>query len=199
MTADTTQGSKYETLAKSLSPDLVKELKGAKGYNVEQKDSLLQMAKKLLAECDEIDEDVCVAVDYLQCQVEHSANQAKIMGVLRHRDRFEGELGDVRYLFRELRETLMESIRYGKRTEQVDQILMRLSALMGMVNQMPAVQPVVNFAGVESLLSPRCASCTEACRSSFRKVQVFMRKMIQACEQNKVQGKNKNEAPGEGS
>ena len=197
MGVDASYATKFETLANSLTPDLVKELKEAKGYNVEQKDSLLRLAKKLLAECDDIDEDICIAVDYLQCQVEHSANQSKIMDVLRHRDRFEGELGEVRYLFRDLRDNLMESIRYGKRTPEVDQVLMRLTTLIAMANQMPTAQPVVNLAGVESLLSPRCNTCTEACRSSFRKVQVFMRKVIQACEQKKIKGK-KHETNGEG-
>lgn len=196
MATDVPQATMFQTVAMSLSPDLIKELKDAKSYSIEQKESLLGLAKKLLAECDDVDEDICVAVDYLQCQVEHNANQANIMNVIRHRDRFEGEFGEVRYLFRDLRDKLMESIRYGKRTEEVDQLLMKLSTLIAMVNQMSIPQPVVNFANVEGLLSPRCNTCTEACRSSFRKVQVFIRKVIQACEQNnsKPKPKRKNEA-----
>jgi hypothetical protein len=83
-------------------------------------------------------------------------------------------------MFRELRDTLMENIRYGKRTEQVDELLGRLTTLIALVNQMPAIQTGINLNGIEKALSPRCASCTDACRPAFRKTEVFLRKVIRA-------------------
>ena len=143
--------------------------------------------KKVLAECDEADEDVCLSVDYLQCQVEHSANQDRVLEVLQHRQRFEREFDDVRYLVHELRDSLMKNIRFGKRTEEFDQILKQLTSLMTLANQMGGGQPTINnFAGIERAFSPRCDSCPDSCRSAFRKVQSFLRKLIKACEKTQT-------------
>lgn len=182
MTLGINQTTNFNELVRSLSPKLVKELMELDKYSIENKESVAKMARRLLAECDDLEEDLCVSVDYLQCQIEHENNQTKALNFLTHQQRFESETYELRHEFSRLREKLMEDLRYGKRTEELDKVLTHLSTLTMLANQMPTAQPIVNFAGIEQVLSPRCMTCTDTCRSAFRKVQVFLRKLIKACE-----------------
>ena len=169
-------------LAESLSDALKKELKEISDFNLENKESILKLCKKVLAETDGVDEEICQALDFLQCQVEHNQNQKIVKELLRHRASFGEEFSDVRYLFRELRDSLMENIRYGKRTREVDELLTRLTTLMTIAKQAPVAQPSINFTGLEHALKPRCADCQAPCMSSFRKTQTFVRKLVRAVE-----------------
>jgi hypothetical protein len=179
---NTAQNAALKELAKSFSPELVKEFLAIEGSRMEDKSSVLRLAKKLLVECDEIDEEICTSIDYLQCQVDHLDNQQKVLSTLQTRQRFDEEFGDFRYLIREIRESLMESIRYGKRTREIDEILLRLGELINLANQSRMLQPVMNFTGIENALSPRCANCSAPCLSAFRKVQVFLLKLNAAIQ-----------------
>lgn len=71
----------------------------------------------------------------------------------------------------------MENIRYGKRPKEIDEILLRLGELITTGNQFRALQPQVNFTGIENALSPRCSNCSAPCLSAFRKVQIFLLKL----------------------
>lgn len=174
---NTEQNTALKELTKSFSPDLIREFLAIESSKFEDKGSVLRLAKKLLIECDDIDEDICVSIDYLQCQVDHINNQQKVLHTLQTRQRFDEEFGDLRYLVREIRDSLMQSIRYGKRTREIDEILIRLGELINLANQSRMLQPVMNFTGIENMLSPRCTNCSAPCLSAFRKVQVFLLKL----------------------
>ncbi len=187
----------FTEIARVLKPELVDELSKAMKYGIEEKESVLRLAKKLLAEFDEIDDDICIAADYLQCQVDHNRNRQNFLEVLQYRGRLDHSVFDLRREFSDLRESLMQSLRTGKRTEQLDEILRGLSTIMATINQAPTVQPVVNLAGIETLLSPRCSTCSDTCRSSFRKLQLFVRKVARAAEQHHTS--STSNAPSTGS
>lgn len=190
MTSSTNQRTNFNDLAISLPKGLIDEIIKLNNYDIENKNSVAKMARKIMVECDDLDEDLCLAVDYLQCQIEHASNQHEILSFLQHQQRFNGEIGDLRHEFRDLRERLLSDLRYGKRTEEIDKVLTHLSTITMLANQMPAIQPIINFAGIEKALSPRCTNCTDTCRSAFRRVQVFLRKLIKACESNTSNAKS---------
>lgn len=168
-------------LVKSIDPEFANELVQAKS-KMEDKATILQLAKKLLVECDDIDEEICTSIDYLQCQVEHLNNQKEVLSSLKHQARFTREFNDIRYMFHELRDSLMESIRYGKRTREIDEILRGLGELITIASQLQTLRPSINFSGIENAISPRCSNCSERCISAFRKVQVFLLKLIKVIE-----------------
>jgi len=149
---------------------------------MEDKASVLKLAKKLLVECDYIDEEICTAIDYLQCQVDHLKNQQEVLSALQHQERFTGEFGDLRYMVHKIRDSLMEDIRYGKRPREIDEVLLRLEELITIASQFRALQPSVNFTGIENALSPRCSNCSAPCLSAFRKVQFFLLKLIKVIQ-----------------
>jgi len=166
-------------IAKNISHSFANELREASDNDsqMENREYILKLSKKLLVEID-LDEEIGMAIDYLQCQVDHENNRRQLLHLLEYRHEFNGGFRELRYMIRELRESLMENIRYGKRTQELDEILMKLTSLLTLANQAPSIQPSFNFAGAEAALSPRCSTCTEPCRSAFRRVQVFLRKVI---------------------
>jgi hypothetical protein len=178
----TAQNAALKELAQSFSPELAREFLALENSTMENKSDVLRLAKKLLVECDDIDEEICISIDYLQCQVDHLNNQQKVLSTLQTRQKFDEEFGDLRYLIREIRDSLMESIRYGKRTREIDEILLRLGELISLANQSRMLQPTINFTGIENTLSPRCSNCSAPCLSAFRKVQVFLLKLNAAIQ-----------------
>lgn len=165
-------------IAKQLSDRLRKKLAESSDYKINEKEDVLEFANDILSECDEISSEVGLAMDYLQCQVDHKKAQDKALKVLDYGRKFNDGFGDLRYEIRRMIEPLMESLRYGKRSEEVDQVLIRLTSLTNLASQSPAIQPNVNFAGIEGALSTRCQTCEAPCRSAFRIVKVFVRKVI---------------------
>lgn len=98
-----TSSLELEELVNSIDPEFTEELLKAKGYSMEDKASVLKLAKKLLVECDYVDEEICTAIDYLQCQVDHLKNLQEVLPALQHQERFTGEFGDLRYIVHEIR------------------------------------------------------------------------------------------------
>ena len=180
-------------IAKNISRSFANELRKVSDddYKMEDREYILKLSKKLLVEID-LDEEIGIAIDYLQCQVDHEKNRQQLLRLLEYRHEFNGEFGELRYMIRELRESLMENLRYGKRTKEVDEILMRLTSLLTLANQAPSIQPSFHFAGAEAALSPRCSTCTESCRSAFRRVQVFLRKVIRELVSENAKDKDEN-------
>jgi hypothetical protein len=178
----------YTDIAKGLSADLRKDLAGKSDYSLNEKKTVLDLANRVLAECDDIDPDIATAVDFLQCQVEHKGAQDKVLEAIDYSRRFHGDFGDLRYELRRLIEPLMENLRFGKRTEELDRILHSLASLTALANQSPSVQPIVNFAGIEGALSPRCHTCEPACRSAYRIVSGFLRKIIRDIKADNATG-----------
>ena len=167
------------TIANGLSTELREELVGhSDAWFQNNKRNTLNLISRLIAEADDIPEDLGAAVDYLQCQIEHKEAQDAALRSLDYSTRFQGEFGDLRYEIRRLIEPLMENLRHGKRSEEIDRILSGLTALSTLANQAPTVQPVVNFAGIEGALSPRCHTCEAPCRSAVRLIHTFLRKVI---------------------
>lgn len=179
-----------EKLVDSIDSEFAEELVKAESKILEDKAFALTMAKKLLVKCDDIDEEICTSIDYLQCQVDHLKNQQQVLSVLKHQERFTGEFSDIRHLVRELRDSLMESIRYGKRTREIDEVLLRLGELITIASQLRIMQPPVTFTGIETAISPRCSNCSTSCLSAFRKVQVFLLKLIKAIKTNYEEDSN---------
>jgi len=165
-------------IAKLVSTELRKALADTSDYCLDEKKTVLDLANRVLAECEDVDAEIGSAVDFLQCQVEHKAAQDKVLKAIDYSQRFHGEFGDLRYELRRLIEPLMENLRHGKRTEELDRILHSFASLSALANQSPSVQPIVNFAGIEGALSPRCHTCEPACRSAYRIVSGFLRKII---------------------
>jgi hypothetical protein len=165
-------------IVKLLSAEVRKKLTDASSYLLSDKKQVLDLANRVLAELDDIDAELGNAVDFLQCQVEHKNAQDKVLEAIDYSHRFQGEFGDLRHELRRLIEPLMENLRYGKRTEELDRILHSLASLSTLANQSPTVQPIVNFSGIEGALSPRCHTCEASCRSAFRIISGFLRKII---------------------
>jgi hypothetical protein len=165
-------------IAKFLTAEVRKELTQCSTGWLSDKKNVLEIANRVVAEFDAVDPALGSAIDFLQCQVEHNTAQDKVLEAINYSRRFSGEFGDLRYEIRELIRPLMENLRYGKRTEELDRVLTSLASLLQLANQAPAVQPTINFAGIESALSPRCQTCEASCRSAFRIVNGFLRKLI---------------------
>lgn len=167
-----------DSVVKHLSAEVRKELTDASSYLLADKKEVLDLANRVLAELDDFDDELGEAVDFLQCQVEHKNAQDKVLEAIDYSRRFQGEFGDLRYELRRLIEPLMENLRFGKRTEELDRILHSLASLSTLANHSPTVQPIVNFSGIEGALSPRCHTCEASCRSAFRIISGFLRKLI---------------------
>ena len=162
--------------ASTLSQELIDELQQLKDRDLESKEKLLKAAKIAILEID-CDEHLLSAVDFLQCQVEHQRNQDKLVSAIRDQRHFREDFGDLRYMVRELQDNIMEALRYGKRTQRIDDMLLKLSSLVALANQNPGVSSTINLANAEAALSPRCSGCVAECRSAHRKVQTFVTKL----------------------
>lgn len=172
-----------------LSVDLVKELEDFSKYSrSEDKEEILKIAKLALLDI-EFEEDFLLAMDFLQCQVEHQKNQRTLVSAIRNQGNFREDFGDLRYMVRELQDNIMDALKYGKRTQRIDDMLIKLSSLIAIANQNPGAQSTVSLANAEGALSPRCSSCVPQCRSAHRQVQTMVVKLSRSLAKAKKTNK----------
>lgn len=175
-------GGHLGSMAERFTPELRRQLSRTSDTALDDKSKLLALARSVLVACDDVDEEVKSAVDYLHCQVEHRQNQDRVLEAIQYRGRVDGEFAEVRHLLREASHGLMSSIRYGKRPPELDELLLRITNVTEMMHHAP-IGPPISLANVDSLTSPWCKTCPEACRSAHRKVQVFLRRLRASCSE----------------
>lgn len=163
----------------ALDPAVRDELASLDKHQYDNKDEILKLAKLAILDID-CSENILTSIDFLQCQVEHQSNQRKLVDAIRDHRHFREDFGDLRYMVRELQENIMESIRYGKRSARLDDMLVKLSSLIAIANQNPGTPSTVSLANAEGALSPRCSSCVAECRSAHRTVQTFVARLARS-------------------
>jgi len=143
-------------------------------YGYDSNDRLFEVAKLLLPYID--DEPFFKAFDYMRCKLEHQ----KQLKDLRSLNDQHHPLRELSYKFerdlRRLTGSLMEEIRYGKRNENIDDLLKKLTALEGIFSsRKPNI--TVNTDG-----EARCKNCNIECMSSYRILFTKITKIVAELE-----------------
>jgi hypothetical protein len=149
-----------KSIIAKLKPELKTKIIEKAKYNLSDESKLLEIASLLLPFVN--DEIFNNSFDYLRCKTEH---QKQIANIQRNSERyyeFEDMFHELRHELRKAGHTLAESIRYGKRNENIDELLTKIVMLEKIAS---SAKPNINI----STESPtRCNQCNKECLGSYR-------------------------------
>lgn len=135
-------------------------LKRANSHYWEEEKKLFEVSKLLLPYID--DEKFCQAFDYLKCKMDHQHQVEKLREGVRYHGEFEELLHELRHELGRGGRMILENIRYGKRSEEIDALLTKISMLEKLFS---ASRPNIN---VNTDSPSRCSKCNNDCLAAYR-------------------------------
>jgi hypothetical protein len=135
-------------------------LKRANSHYWEDEKRLFEVAKLLLPYID--DEKFCQSFDYLKCKMDHQNQFEKLKEGVRYHGEFEELLHEVRHDLRRGGQMILDNIRYGKRSEEIDALLTKVAMLEKVFS---SSRPNIN---VNTDSPSRCSKCNNDCLSAYR-------------------------------
>lgn len=127
-------------------------------YGWENEHSLLKIATLLLPYID--DEKFCQAFDYLNCKMDHQRQVKELGGDVRYPGELEELIHELRSELGRGGHLMLDNIRYGKRSEEVDVFLTKVARLEKLFS---SSQPNINTDSPS-----RCSKCNGDCLSAYR-------------------------------
>ena len=146
-----------QKLSKAVKAEILKK---ESSYYEDEEDRLLSIAKLLLPFTDDF--AFCQAFDYLNCKTVHKKEVDKLRTITGRYIEFDELFGNLRHELRDIGHHLLENIRYGKRNENIDELLTKITLLQSITS---SSKPNINL----STDSPtRCSLCNKDCLASYR-------------------------------
>jgi len=130
------------------------------GWEGAEDKSIFEIAKLLLPFID--DERFGQAFDYLKCKIDHQRQVEKIKQSSHYHGEFEELLHELRHELRKGGQMILENIRFGKRSEEIDALLTKITMFEKLLS---ASRPNITI----STDNPsRCSQCNKDCLSAYR-------------------------------